>query len=62
MKEPKSQGRIPVGKVPQMWGQSLYVLCKLIHEVVGGVVGGCGGEVWWWDVVVGLWWWGVVVE
>ncbi|ELT89975.1 hypothetical protein CAPTEDRAFT_163062 [Capitella teleta] len=30
--EPKSQDRIPIGKLPQMWGQSLYVLSRLLKE------------------------------
>ena len=32
-RDPKSQDRIPSGKLPQMWGQSLYVLGKLVKEV-----------------------------
>ena len=31
-KNPKSQDRIPSGKLPQMWGQSMYVLAKLLQE------------------------------
>lgn len=30
--KPGSQSRIAVGKLPYLWGQSLYVLCKLIDE------------------------------
>lgn len=30
--KPGSQSRIAVGKLPYLWGQSLYVLCKLIQE------------------------------
>ncbi|CAD5110977.1 DgyrCDS331 [Dimorphilus gyrociliatus] len=29
---PGSQIREPIGKVPQTWGQSLYILCKLLME------------------------------
>ena len=32
-KNPKSQDRTMMGKIPQMWGQSLYVLGKLLKEV-----------------------------
>ena len=32
-KLPKSQDRICAGKIPQMWGQSLYVLGRLVKEV-----------------------------
>lgn len=32
-KNPKSQDRFPTGKLPQMWGQSMYVLAKLLQEV-----------------------------
>ncbi len=36
--------RVPVGKMPQMWGQSLYVVAKLLQEVRGrGGEGGRGG-------------------
>ena len=31
-RDPKSQERIAGGKMPQMWGQSLYVLGCLIKE------------------------------
>ena len=31
-REPKTQERVPGGKMPQMWGQSLYVLGCLIKE------------------------------
>ena len=31
--DPKSQDRIPCGKIPQMWGQSLYVIGRLLKEV-----------------------------
>lgn len=31
---PGSQTREPIGKTPQTWGQSLYILCKLLMEVV----------------------------
>lgn len=34
---PKSQDRVMMGKIPQMWGQSLYVLGKLVKEVSGPV-------------------------
>ena len=30
---PKSQERMPDGKMPHMWGQSLYVLGRLLKEV-----------------------------
>ena len=33
---PKSQDRSMMGKIPQMWGQSLYVLGKLVKEVCIG--------------------------
>lgn len=33
IRNPKSQPRVPDGKMPHMWGQSLYVLAKLIKEV-----------------------------
>ena len=33
IKNPQSQARVPDGKIPHMWGQSLYVLAKLIKEV-----------------------------
>ena len=32
-KNPKSQERQPIGKLPQLWGESLYILAKLITEV-----------------------------
>ena len=32
-KDPHSQDRHYIGKLPQMWGQSLYVLCQLLREV-----------------------------
>lgn len=32
-KNPKSQDRVVQGKLPQMWGQSLYVLGRLVKEV-----------------------------
>jgi len=32
-KTPGSQKREAVGKLPQMWGQSLYVLASLVKEV-----------------------------
>ena len=32
-KEPHSQTRIASGKIPHMWGQSLYVLARLLIEV-----------------------------
>ena len=31
-RDPKSQKRVAAGKMPQMWGQSLYVLGCLIKE------------------------------
>lgn len=31
--EPKSQAREPLGRVPLMWAQSLYVLGRLLKEV-----------------------------
>jgi len=34
-KSPGSQEREAVGKLPQMWGQSLYVLASLVKEVSG---------------------------
>jgi len=34
-KNPGSQEREAVGKLPQMWGQSLYVLASLVKEVSG---------------------------
>ena len=30
---PNSVKRIPAGKFPQMWGQSLYVVANLVKEV-----------------------------
>ena len=47
--------RVPVGKMPQMWGQSLYVVAKLLQEVRGrgreggrkdGIGGGREGGGW----------------
>ena len=32
-KNPKSQQRVAIGKVPHAWGQSLYVLGRLLSEV-----------------------------
>jgi len=32
-KSPGSQKREALGKMPQMWGQSLYVLASLVKEV-----------------------------
>ena len=32
-KTPGSQKREALGKMPQMWGQSLYVLASLVKEV-----------------------------
>jgi len=32
-KNPGSQKREALGKLPQMWGQSLYVLASLVKEV-----------------------------
>lgn len=29
---PHSQGRLPIGQIPFMWAQSLYVLGRLLHE------------------------------
>ena len=40
-KNPKTVDRHHHGKMPQMWGQSLYVLCKLLQEVrsqLGGLL------------------------
>ncbi|XP_071088484.1 probable phosphorylase b kinase regulatory subunit alpha isoform X8 [Haliotis cracherodii] len=31
-KKPNSQKRLSGGKIPQMWGQSMYILCRLIYE------------------------------
>ncbi|CAF0780748.1 unnamed protein product [Brachionus calyciflorus] len=31
-KNPKSQDRVPLGKVPHMWGQSLYIISKLLRD------------------------------
>jgi phosphorylase kinase alpha/beta subunit len=31
-RNPKSQDRVPLGKVPHMWGQSLYVIGKLLRD------------------------------
>jgi len=33
---PGSQKREALGKMPQMWGQSLYVLASLVKEVSTG--------------------------
>lgn len=32
-KKPQSQERHAIGKLPQLWGESLYILAKLITEV-----------------------------
>lgn len=31
-KHPKSQDRVPLGKVPHLWGQSLYIIGKLLRD------------------------------
>jgi phosphorylase kinase alpha/beta subunit len=31
-KNPKSQERVPLGKVPHMWAQSLYIISKLLRN------------------------------
>ena len=31
-RDPKSQKRVAAGKMPQMWGQSLYVIGRLVKE------------------------------
>lgn len=31
-RSPKSQDRVPLGKLPHMWGQSLYILSKLLRD------------------------------
>ena len=31
-KKPKSQDRVVGGKIPQMWGQSLFVIGRLVKE------------------------------
>lgn len=31
-KNPKSQDRVPLGKIPHMWGQSLYIISKLLRD------------------------------
>ena len=31
-KNPKSQERVPLGKIPHMWGQSLYIIGKLLND------------------------------
>lgn len=31
-KEPHSQERIPLGKTPHLWGQSLYILGELLLD------------------------------
>ncbi|NXS08500.1 KPB2 kinase, partial [Neodrepanis coruscans] len=37
---PHSVDRVPVGKLPHLWGQSLYILsCLLAEVIVSGVVG-----------------------
>ena len=42
-KEPHSQTRIASGKIPHMWGQSLYVLARLLIEVRIAAVADTGG-------------------
>lgn len=32
-KQPGSQSRVPVGRCPFLWAQSLYILGKLLQEV-----------------------------
>ncbi|XP_055331267.1 probable phosphorylase b kinase regulatory subunit alpha [Paramacrobiotus metropolitanus] len=32
LKSPHSQDRCPIGRIPFLWGQSLYILCCLIRE------------------------------
>jgi phosphorylase kinase alpha/beta subunit len=31
-RNPKSQDRVPLGKIPHMWGQSLYIISKLLRD------------------------------
>jgi phosphorylase kinase alpha/beta subunit len=32
-KEPSSQERVPLGRCPFLWAQSLYILSKLLQDV-----------------------------
>ena len=32
-RNPNSQKRDPIGKLPHRWGQSLYIISKLVQEV-----------------------------
>jgi phosphorylase kinase alpha/beta subunit len=31
-KAPKTQDRVPLGKIPHLWGQSLYIISKLLRD------------------------------
>ena len=46
-KNPGSQEREALGKLPQMWGQSLYVLASLVKEVSGI----CDSQTCWYDAM-----------
>lgn len=32
LREPHSQTRVPLGALPHIWGQSLYILANIVYE------------------------------